>query len=130
MARYWAFDADHGVTLAAPNSSFSTTSGDEHLYVARIERGSGTPKLVDVQRVAGGMTAQPVWSPDGTHLAYLTLQNRRFELWSMAVSTTDEGPIGTGVPARLTGDRSIDATSRPLWLSQADADRLSLASAP
>src|SRR5579863_156932 len=28
-ARYWAFDADHGVTVPAPHSSFSTTSGDE-----------------------------------------------------------------------------------------------------
>src|SRR5262249_38810183 len=28
-ARYWAVDADHGLTVPAPHNSFSTTSGDE-----------------------------------------------------------------------------------------------------
>ncbi len=63
-ARQAAFSPD-GARLAFVQAA----GAGENLFVGRLDIADGKPQLAEVQQVAEGMIAQPVWSPDGTSLA-------------------------------------------------------------
>jgi Tol biopolymer transport system component len=96
--------------------AFVATDGQlDDLYVGRIEVGTGQAQLVDVQQVAVGVIAQPVWRPDGQALSYLALTNRQYQLWTVGVGAN------AGQPHQITHAQALDATSRPVWLSEVEA---------
>jgi len=65
----------------------------------------------DRARITEGENAlKPVWSPDGTWLAYLRMVDRGFEAWAMPLI---DGESGTSV--RLFAFDDIDATSGLAW---------------
>jgi hypothetical protein len=100
---------------------------DQKLVVGRLvaEAPAAVPQLADLQPVAGGsLVAQPVWRVDGAALAYIALVKRRFELWAVPVSSSPAGQPEFGQPARFASTPSVDATSRPVWLSDEAAASL------
>jgi TolB protein len=61
-----------------------------------------------------GMVAQPVWSPDGSAIAFLMLVNGSFDLFILPLSTT--GTIHAGAPPQaITHGSYLDADSRLAW---------------
>lgn len=101
--------------------AFVQTDGPaDNLYVGRIDS-SPLPRLADVGQAATGTIAQPVWSPDGTQLAYLMLTNRQFQLWARPISRAADGTFVMGTPRQITHGDGVDAASRPVWLSGATA---------
>ena len=59
---------------------------------------------------------QPVWSPDGKQIAYLSYTNNEFNIWLASVTVNSK--IGTykiqGTPVQLTSG-GVDGDSRPFW---------------
>ena len=66
--------------------------------------------------VSGQYVSQPVWSPDGKQIAYLSYNNNEFDIWLANVSI--DAKTGayhmTGSPVPLTNG-GVDADSRPFW---------------
>ncbi len=60
--------------------------------------------------------SQPVWSPDGKEIAYLTYTNNEFNIWLATVTfNAQTGKYSMkGSPVQLT-DGGISADSRPFW---------------
>jgi Tol biopolymer transport system component len=64
--------------------------------------------------IQSGITAQPVWSPDGSSIAFLMLAKGSFDLFIVPVSTA--GPIQASGPAQaVTHGSFLDADSRLAW---------------
>jgi Tol biopolymer transport system component len=97
---------------------------EEDLYVAGLDTTDGHARLVDPREVATGMIANPVWSPEGSTLAYIALSANGFQLWSVDVRRDAGGGETFGVPRQLTRGTSIDATSRPIYLTQQKVDEI------
>ncbi|HAG98761.1 MAG TPA: hypothetical protein DCL75_07870 [Ktedonobacter sp.] len=68
--------------------------------------------------VSGEFVSQPVWSPDGKQISYVSFNNNEFNIWLANVSV--DAKTGTykltGNPVPLTSG-GIDADSRPFWTS-------------
>jgi len=60
--------------------------------------------------------SQPVWSPDGKQIAYLSFTNNEFNIWLATIASNSK--TGTykiqGSPVQLTSG-GIDGDSRPFW---------------
>jgi Tol biopolymer transport system component len=63
--------------------------------------------------VSDRLVSAPVWSPDGTGVAYLApdTAGSGFQLWWLANATTATTPK----PVAVTAGVGLDATSRPAW---------------
>jgi hypothetical protein len=96
-------------------------SGGEHLYAGQLDTSGSQPQLTDVNQVDGGVTAQPTWRADGNAIAYIALINHQFQLWTMNVNVDPDGHIHTDTPHQLGHVNTIDATSRPVWLTDDEA---------
>jgi Tol biopolymer transport system component len=59
---------------------------------------------------------QPVWSPDGTQIAYITYANSSFDLWIANVTHNAQTNKWTvkGSPTQVTSG-GVDGDSRPVW---------------
>lgn len=59
---------------------------------------------------------QPVWSPDGKQLAYITYTNNIFDIWTVGVSYNVQTHKYSmkGTPTQVTSG-GIDGDSRPVW---------------
>jgi Tol biopolymer transport system component len=66
--------------------------------------------------VEGQYVSQPVWSPDGTQIAYMSYSNNEFDIWlaNVAVDAKTGAYILKGSPMPLTNG-GVDASSRPAW---------------
>lgn len=105
--------------------AFVQTHGQSQvLGIGHLDISAGKPRLTGIQQIASGMVAQPAWSPDGSSLAYLSLVNRRFELLTVAVSRGKDGSLSFGQPRAVTSNASLDATSRPVWLTTDQATQI------
>ena len=119
--------ADHRVRQAqlAPDGThlaFVQTDGqEENLYAGTLDTSGGSPTLAHVTLLAHGQIAQPAWSPDGTAIAYAAVAGDAFQLWSLPVRFGADGTPTAGQARQLTNGAGIDATSRPVVLSEASA---------
>ncbi|MBV9577125.1 MAG: hypothetical protein JO057_00895 [Chloroflexi bacterium] len=125
-------DADHATRQASysPDAKeIAFVEGgpavQENLYVADIQVDNGHPQLGDPRQVATGMIANPVWTADGNSLGYLALTDSGFQLFMVDVNRDADGDETYGEPRQLTNGPSLDATSRPVYLTpdQVDAVR-------
>ena len=96
--------------------------GHEDLYVAHLQVIAGRAQLDEPRKVVSGVVANPVWSADGNTLAYLALTSNGFQLWSVDIQRDADGGETFGEPRQLTAGASVDATSRPVYLSAQQAD--------
>ena len=66
--------------------------------------------------VSGQFISQPVWSPDGKQIAYLSYNNSEFDIWLANVSVDPKTGAYkmSGSPVQLT-QGGVDADSRPFW---------------
>lgn len=66
--------------------------------------------------VEGQYVSQPVWSPDGKQIAYLSYTNNEFDIWLANVSfNAKTGKYAMqGSPIQLT-QGGVDGDSRPFW---------------
>src|SRR5262249_3005927 len=87
------------------------SGSQEDLYVASLDTADGHATLVDPRAVATGMIANPVWTPDGSTLAYVALTANGFQLWSVDVQRDAGGAETFGPPRQITRGSSVDATS-------------------
>lgn len=76
------------------------------------------PYNQSVQILTSEFVNQPVWSPDGTQIAYYTYNETFFDLWLATV--TKDAKTGQykmkGTPQQLTHALgNLDADSRPFW---------------
>ncbi len=119
--------ADHRARQAqfAPDGThlaFVQTDGqEENLYVGTLDASGGSPSLAHVALLAHGQIAQPAWSPDGTAIAYAAVTGGAFQLWSLPIRFDADGTPIAGQPRQVTNGPGIDATSRPVVLSEATA---------
>lgn len=105
------------------------TSDQLSIYVQKVPKGiTATPgDAADQQGIAsyksaqlivkGQYICQPVWSPDGKSLAYITYTNGAFDLWLAHLSVDAKGNFKlNGDPIQLTDtSNKINADSRPIW---------------
>lgn len=140
-----AYDPGIAITPAIPNlanlqPSFSP-DGNSIAYVRRIdvshmgiyimpapENITSDPTNPAVQKrallpyqlssliVSGKFMCQPVWSPDGKALAYITDNNGIFDIWlaTLQVNAKTGAYSMKGSPVQLT-EGGVDAESRPFW---------------
>ncbi len=66
--------------------------------------------------LSGLYVSQPVWSPDGKQIAYISYNNNEFDLWlaNLAINTQTGQYSLQGNPVQLTTG-GIDGDSRPFW---------------
>jgi Tol biopolymer transport system component len=103
--------------------AFTQTSGSlENLYVAQLDMTTERPRLIDVRQIATGVIAQPVWRPDGAALAYLALVDRKFQLFTLSVERGADGRTQYGQPHQFGVGGGMDATARPVWLTDDQAN--------
>ncbi len=120
-----AFSPD-GNAIAFVKRESSTQTG---LYVMSVPEGvPANPNDPKVQQQAllpykkashilsGQYVSQPVWSPDGKQIAYVSYNNSTFDLWLANISYNAKTGIYSlhGNPVQLTTG-GIDGDSRPFW---------------
>jgi TolB protein len=93
-------------------------AGGDNLYVMPLAptyvRESRPYPSESAVLIQSGIVAQPVWSPDGTAIAFLMLTKGSFDLFIVPVSTS--GTVSAGGPAQaVTHGSFLDADSRLAW---------------
>ena len=66
--------------------------------------------------LSGQYVSQPVWSPDGKQIAYISYDNSTFDLWLANINYNAQTGVYSmrGSPVQLTTG-GIDGDSRPFW---------------
>jgi len=66
--------------------------------------------------LSGQYVSQPVWSPDGKQIVYVSYNNSEFDLWLANISYNAKTSAYSlqGNPIQLTSG-GIDGDSRPFW---------------
>ncbi|MBV9175338.1 MAG: PD40 domain-containing protein [Chloroflexi bacterium] len=95
---------------------------EEALYVADVALSPKRAELDNARQVATGLLANPAWAPDGSSLTYVSGTGDRFQLWTIPVDRGADGTQRFGSARQLTTGPSIDATSRPVFMTQDQAD--------
>ncbi len=103
-----------GTMLAwvAWNNPLMPWDGTE-LYLSKLDYSSGSPRIVDPQKIAGGENTaifQPAFSPDGSSLAYVSDQSGWGNLYLYDLASGESKAITNeqaelGAPAWVQGER-------------------------
>ena len=66
--------------------------------------------------LSGQYVSQPIWSPDGKQIAYVSFNNDTFDLWLANISYNAKTGVYSlrGAPIQLTTG-GIDGNSRAFW---------------
>jgi Tol biopolymer transport system component len=110
------------VAITGPGYTSPAWSPDGRFLAATRTTSFGTDIVVldavrgtELLRVTtNGSSFDPVWSPAGDAIAYLSLSGGVTDLWSAGV-TTSGAPALKGSPLELTIAAGLDAASRPGW---------------
>jgi len=75
-----------------------------------------TPYKKSSHLLSGLYVSQPVWSPDGKQIAYISYNNNEFDLWlaNLAFNARTGQYSLRGDPVQLTTG-GVDGNSRPFW---------------
>lgn len=99
--------------MSPPTTDVTKNPNDEATQKLALQ-----PYNKSVQILTSEFVSQPVWSPDGTQIAYYTYNENMFDLWLVAVKKdAKSGQYKmTGTPQQLTHTGGkLDADSRPFW---------------
>jgi Tol biopolymer transport system component len=102
MQPAWQPNGRHLAWLGS--SDQSTTLYEAAFYHGVLHRGT-------TRRIDSGLISQPVFSPDGKHLAYFKLVSNNFQIW--AVNLKEGWPVGK--PEQLLSGPSMVASSPLVW---------------
>ena len=82
----------------------------------KVEQEALMPYKKSSHILSGLYVSQPVWSPDGKQIAYISYNNNEFDLWlaNIAINTKTGQYSLQGNPVQLTTG-GIDGDSRPFW---------------
>ena len=82
----------------------------------KVEQQALVPYKKSSHILSGLYVSQPVWSPDGKQIAYISYNNNEFDLWLAKITfNTKTGKFSLqGNPVQLTTG-GIDGNSRPFW---------------
>jgi Tol biopolymer transport system component len=82
----------------------------------KVEQQALVPYKKSSHILSGLYVSQPVWSPDGKQIAYISYNNNEFDLWLANITfNTKTGKYSLqGNPVQLTTG-GIDGNSRPFW---------------
>lgn len=82
----------------------------------KVEQQALVPYKKSSHILSGLYVSQPVWSPDGKQIAYISYNNNEFDLWLANITfNTKTGNYSLqGNPVQLTTG-GIDGNSRPFW---------------
>ncbi len=82
----------------------------------KVEQLALAPYKKSSHILSGQYVSQPVWSPNGKQIAYISYNNSEFDLW--LANVTFNAKTGTyslqGNPVQLTTS-GVDGNSRPFW---------------
>jgi Tol biopolymer transport system component len=95
----------------------ATPAGDDLEVMPLDNSYLGEPQpapTADAVVLQSGMVSQPVWSPDGTAIAFVMLSKGSFDLFILPVSTQG-GVHPAGPPQSITDGSFMDADSRLAW---------------
>jgi Tol biopolymer transport system component len=84
---------------------------------AAVENAALQPFKKSVNILSGQYISQPVWSPNGKQIAYMSYSNNVFDLWLANIGLTKAGKYAMlGSPIQLTSANGmLDGDSRPFW---------------
>jgi hypothetical protein len=110
------------IALTGPGYTSPSWSPDGRFIAATRTTSFGTDVVVldaahgsELLRVTNDEGSfDPVWSPAGDAIAYLSIQGGVTDLWSAAIATAG-APALNGKPLQLTIAAGLDAASRPGW---------------
>ena len=110
------------VAITGPGYTSPAWSPDGRYIVATRTTSFGTDVVIldatrgsELLRVSNDEASfDPVWSPAGDTIAYLSISGGVSDLWSVGVTTTGI-PTLKGAPLQLTKAAGLDAASRPGW---------------
>lgn len=98
--------------MPTPSSSITASPNNSAVEKEALQPYSQSKLLVE-----GEFVSQPVWSPDGTQLAYLFYASGQFNIWianlNYNAKTNSYSVKGSLVPLTSGG---VDADSRPDWV--------------
>ncbi len=82
----------------------------------KVEQQAQAPYKKSSNILSGLYVSQPVWSPDGKKIAYISYNNSEFDLWlaNVAFNAKTGAYSLQGNPVQLTTG-GIDGNSRPFW---------------
>jgi len=82
----------------------------------KVEQHALAPYKKSSHILSGQYVSQPVWSPDGKQIAYISYKNSEFDLWLAKVTFNAKTSTYSlrGNPVQLTTG-GIDGNSRPFW---------------
>ena len=123
MIKEFDLDQDERGTALSPNGSLIAYSAlvrpgssERHIYVMDIDGQNET----DVVKIAGANT-EPIWTPDGSHLLFMSDRSGSRSLWSV----TMQNGVASGQPVLLqagfTGKPIGMSASGALYYSQSSA---------
>lgn len=97
--------------MSPPTTNVTANPNDPTAIKAAL-----TPYAKSALIVSGQFISQPVWSPDGKQIAYLSYSNSEFDIWLANVSVNPKTGAYkmSGSPVQLT-QGGVDADSRPFW---------------
>lgn len=88
-----------------------------NIYVMRADpddwEGEGTEPIL-YKLTTDGASRSPAWSPDGTQLAYIALEDSTFDIYTADFSATGGTPSIDNIQ-RLTDNAAVDAPSGLSW---------------
>ncbi|MGZ6371613.1 MAG: TolB family protein, partial [Bdellovibrionota bacterium] len=90
--RYIVYDA---LAINPKTPARPTEFKDVHIYILATD-GSNETELVN----SAGINTAPTWTPDGSHILFLSDRSGNFDLWSLAV----QNGKAAGAPSRVMAD--------------------------
>lgn len=106
-------DSTHSGLYVMPLPATDVTANPNN---STVQKAALAPFAKSSLILSGQFISQPVWSPDGKQIAYLSFNNSEFDIWlaNVTVDPKTGAYKMSGSPIQLT-QGGVDADSRPFW---------------